>query len=270
MPSSPSKREELGLSREGRKSESAPVAGDGPVVRAFGILERLACSHEAMRLSAIARDVGLQRSTVHRMLGLLTGLGYVEQVAETGYYRATLKLWELGQGLIVEHPVKRVAAAFLLDLHRTTQETAALSILDGEEVLFLDKIIAPRPAPFLTRVGSRVPAILTAGGKAMLSLSPDARSIAKRLVATTGREQGLTLKGVLQELEDVRRQGYAVASYAPGVVAVAAPVMGRDGQGAAAISVSAPVQRLNAKKQAKIVECVLTTSAQIAERVGRL
>jgi DNA-binding IclR family transcriptional regulator len=122
----------------------------------------------------------MQKSTVHRILSSLSQLGYTEQVEPTSCYRATLKLWELGVGIAAEHPVKRAASMFMAALHRATGETVSLTILSGDDVLYLDKILSPRPIRFTTRIGSRVPAPLTAGGKAMLAHAPDARAIARR------------------------------------------------------------------------------------------
>jgi DNA-binding IclR family transcriptional regulator len=246
----------------------AAQATDGAVGRAFSVLECLAFAREPLRLSAVALELGLQKSTVHRILATLAGLGYVDQVKETGCYRATLKLWELGSGMILEHPVRRAAASFLQDLHRSTGETVSLTVLSGDDVLYLDKLLSPRAIRFTTRVGSRVPAALTAGGKALIAHAPDARALIKRVSARLKREREIDVEALLRELAQVRKQGYATSSYSPGVISIAAPVMGRDGQAAAAISVSAPTERVTAKKKSEIIERVLNACANMAERSG--
>ncbi|MGH6956748.1 MAG: IclR family transcriptional regulator [Caulobacteraceae bacterium] len=238
--------------------------------RAFAVLEVLAGSPEPMRLSAVALRLGLQKSTSHRILQTLVGLGYVEQVQETGCYAAGLRLWELGEGIATAHPVKRAAAGFMQDLHRTTGETVSLTILSGDDVLYLDKIISPRPVRFTTRVGSRVPAVLTSGGKAILAYAADGAEIAGRSAGNLGGRRRTTVENVLEELEEVRRNGYATSSFNPGIVSFAAPVMSRDGQAAAALSVSAPTERLSAAKRREVIEAVRSACAHMAERVGRL
>jgi DNA-binding IclR family transcriptional regulator len=243
-------------------------AAEGAVARALGVLELLALSPEAARLSAVALALGLQKSTTHRILSTLTSLGYVEQVAETGCYRATLKLWELGASAINEHPVARVARPFLHELHRATGETVSLTMLAGDEVLYLDKIVSPRAIRFTTRVGSRVPAPLTAGGKVLLAHQRDPRASIKRSAARIERSRPLDVEALVRELEEVRERGYAISSYSPGVISVAAPVMARDGRAAAALSVSAPVERVTAKKKAATIERVLNTCANMSERVS--
>jgi DNA-binding IclR family transcriptional regulator len=243
---------------------------DGASPRAFAVLEVLSLAPTPLKLSAVAAAAGLGKSTTHRILATLIELGYAEAVEASGCYAASLKLWELGERVATGHPVKRAAAGFLSQLHRTTGETVSLTILAGDDVLYLDKIISPRPVRFTTRVGSRVPAVLTAGGKAMLAHAPDAEVIVVRSVARLAGRHRLDPAAVAEELAAVRRDGYAISSASAGVISVAAPVMAREGHAAAALSVSAPAQRVGVRQQAQIIEAVLSTCALMADRVGHL
>ncbi|MCB1692607.1 MAG: IclR family transcriptional regulator [Pseudomonadales bacterium] len=251
-------------------SELVPNTGDGAVPRAFAVLELLALSNEPLRLSAIALRLGMQKSTVHRVLATLVLLGYVEQEEESSCYRASLRLWELGTGLVAQHPVKRAAAGFLQQLHQATHETVSLTVLSGDDVLYLDKIVSPRPIRFTSRVGSRVPAPLTAGGKAMLAYEPGARAIARRTRQRIQDKRRIEIESLMSELDQVREAGFATSSFRPGVESFGAPIMAQDGRAAAAISVSAPTSRLSASKREAIVEQLLATCADLAERVGAL
>ncbi|CAN5781626.1 IclR family transcriptional regulator [soil metagenome] len=245
-------------------------ATEGVVPRTFAVLELLTRSPEPMRLSALALRLGLQKSTVHRILAGLIGLGYAQQNADTGCYSATLKLWELGANVITEHPIKRAASGFLQELQRVTGETVSLMIRAGDDVLYLDKMISPRPIRFTTRIGSRVPAPLTAGGKAILAHAADAQAVLERTAAGLRDRRRLDVAAVAAELEQVRQRGYAMASYQPGVVGFAAPIMTRGTEAAAAISVSAPAERVDEKGRREIIEHLLSTCASMAEQVGRL
>lgn len=243
---------------------------ESAVSRAFSVLELLAGSREPMRLSAIALRLGMQKSTTHRVLSALAQMGYVEQDDMTSCYRVTLRLWEFGASAIAHHPVKRVASAFMQALHRATGETVSLTILSGDDVLYLDKIVSPRPVRFTTRVGSRVPALLTAGGKAMLAHAVQAKAIIRRTAARTMTSRPVDIDVLERELDGVRKRGYATSSFSPGVMSFAAPIMSREGGAAAALSVSAPIERLNPRKRADIIEQVMTACANMAERVGDL
>lgn len=255
---------------ESRMTADDTRAVEGAVSRALVVLELLARAKEPVRLSDIAQGLEMQKSTVHRILGTLIGLGYVEQEESSSCYRATLKLWELGSGLIAEHPVKRAATAFMHRLHQATRETVSLTVLSGDDVLYLDKLISPRPIRFTSRIGSRLPAIVTAGGKAMLAHEPDARAIIRRSQQQIDKALRLNVETLLAELKESQRVGYATSTFRPGVISFAVPIMGQAGRAAAAISVSAPTSRVTAEKREAIVEQLLVTGAEIAERVGTL
>jgi DNA-binding IclR family transcriptional regulator len=212
----------------------------------------------------------MQKSTVHRILTTLGGLGYVQQESQSACYRPTLRLWELGSGLVANHPVKRAAAAFMQQLHQSTRETVSLTIPSGDDVLYLDKLLSPRPIHFTSRVGSRVPSPLTAGGKAILAHEPEAHAVIRRVRARIKDKRRVNPEALIVELDDVRRKGYATSSFSPGIISFGAPIMARDGRAAAAISVSAPESRLTKTKRADIIEQLLGACAQIAERVGHL
>jgi len=233
---------------------------DRAVARSFQLLEALARARGGARLSDLAAETGLQKSTAHRILGTLCALGYAEQDAGSRY-RASLKVWELGAGVVAELPIRRAAAGFLQSLHRTTGETVSLTILSGDDVVYLEKLVAPRPVRFLTRVGSRVPAVLTASGKAMLATRPDAAEVVTR--ANTRRP--LDVPAVMAELEEARRRGYALSGYSPGVISIGAAVAVVGGSAEAGLSVSAPNDRLAGAKRDSTIEVLLEACSRMAE-----
>lgn len=221
-------------------------------------------------MSALASELGLQKSTVHRILQTMAEMGWVTQEEGTGRYRASLKTWELGSAIIGEHPIKRAAAPFLHELGKLTGETVSLTILSGLDVLYLDKIVSPRPMRFTTRAGSRVPAPLTAGGRAMLAFEPDARALVEEVAALEFNSRDFDVEQFMAELEQIRREGFATSSFTPGVISIAGAIMAHDGRAAAALSVSAPAERLGGKKKAEIIEAVKSVCARMAELVGRI
>lgn len=248
-------------------STSTDPALDGAVPKALKVLEYLARSGKPQRLSAIAVALDLQKSTVHRILSSLANSGYVEQLQDTACYVVTLKLWELGTGVLHEHPIKRAAAGFLQELHRATGETVSLTILSGDDVLYLDKLLSPRAIKFSTRVGSRVPAALTAGGQAMLAYLPDAAARVKRTAARIKRVHRFDVDAYLSELQAVRSRGYSVSTALEGVVGIGAALMTQDGQPVAALAISAPRDRLSASKQKLAVERLLNTCTNMSAQV---
>lgn len=243
---------------------------DSAVAKAFGVLEAVTRAKGPSRLSALAADLGLGKSTVHRVLGELTALGYVVQDEATGLYRPTLRTWELGTAVVADLPIKQAASGALLRLHERTGETVSLVVRSGDDALYLDKILSPRPLHFTTRVGSRLPLPLTAGGKALLAVAEDGDDVVKRLAGRSGAGHHVDVDRLLAELEDARRLGFAVATGRPGLVGIAAAIVDRDDQPVAALSVSAPVDRLPDSARPAVIEAVLTTAANLTESIGRV
>jgi DNA-binding IclR family transcriptional regulator len=250
-----------------RASRSIEPVDDGAVAKALKVLEHLARTGRPQRMSAIAVALDLQKSTVHRILSTLVTSGYVEQRQDTACYVASLKLWELGSGVLHEHPIKRAATGFLQELHRATGESVSLTILSGDDVLYLDKLLSPRAIKFSTRVGSRVPAALTAGGQAMLAHLPDAPARVKRTAAALKRPHRIDVDAYLSELQTVRSRGYSIATAIEGVIGMGAPLMSHDGQPVAALSVSAPKERMSVTKQKLIVQRLLNACASMSAQV---
>lgn len=243
---------------------------DTTVAKGLSVLELLARSTAPMRLSSVAEQLGLQKSNAHRLLTTLSTLGYVTQEPETGRYHATLKTWELGASIIAENPAKRAAAPYLQDLHRETSETVNLTVLDGLEVLYIEKLLTTRPLRVSTQVGTRLVAVLTAAGKSILAHEPDQRGFIERSKEAFERVREVDTEALLAELEQVREKGYAVHESQRQILTIASPIMGRGDRAAAALSVTAPTDRFNGKALEAATEAVLTASARIAEMVGRI
>lgn len=243
---------------------------DQAVSRSLAILEALAYAGAPLRMSRLSEQVGLQKSTVHRILQTLIALGYVEQEAETGRYGASLKLWEMGSAIVFEHPVKRAAASYLQALHKEVGETVSLLVPSGGDVLYLERLVSPRPIRFSARPGSRVPALLTAGGRAILAQSPDLRAAAAQAVLDAGDRRTVDVEDVVRELQDAQRRGYAISRDTPGVISMGCAIAGRSGSPAAAISVSAPLERVRDKGEDRIADAMLSTCAALHDTVGLL
>lgn len=243
---------------------------DQSVSRGLLVLERVSRATAPVRMSDLAHDLGLQKSTLHRVLKTLVALGYVEQEPVTDRYRPTLKAWEIGMGVANAHPVRRAAAPFLRELHQATGETVAVTVLAGDDVIYLDKITAPRPMAYSTQVGSRVPAPLAAGGVAILANEPEAAAIVDRVAQRLLNRRDFDAPAFMAELGRVRAGGYALTQPMPGVMGFGGAILSRDGRAAGALSVTAPTARLTEAKQTMIVEAVLHACAGMAETVGEI
>src|SRR5690625_5050298 len=142
------------------------------VDRALTIIELLKNNTHGLGVTELANRLDVAKSTVHRLLTSLRNKGYVQQNAVTEKYELGLKLLELGNIVSESLNVQKVANLYLNQLAKETGETVHLVILDGNEVVYIDKIESSATIIMKSNVGKRAPAYCTGVGKAILSLLP--------------------------------------------------------------------------------------------------
>jgi len=193
-----------------------------------------------LTLAQIVRRTGLPRSSAHRMLERLVHLKWLRR---DGFdYELGLRLVELGTFALRQDRIHRAATPLLRDLHRATGLVVHLAVLDGSDVVYLEKIGDQLRAAVPTRIGGRQPAHCTAVGKALLAYGEC------RDVDLTERKTRFSIgsRGQLAaELARVRAHGVAVEKEESvrGFGCVAAPI-GPVGEAAAAVSVCGPIARM--------------------------
>ena len=117
----------------------AEKSGVQSVERIFQLIEHLAAHPTGVSLQRLAEETGLAKSTVHRLLASLVGLGYVVQDEENGHYRLTLKMFELSSGIVDSMDIMGVAKAHLERLSQRTGEAVHLVIRDGRDIVYIYK-----------------------------------------------------------------------------------------------------------------------------------
>ncbi|OWT56846.1 IclR family transcriptional regulator [Candidimonas nitroreducens] len=242
----------------------------GSLLKGFAILELLAHRDEPLGVTEIARHLGIPKSGIHRVLQVMCGAGWLKQT-EHGLYDCSLKLWELGQRIADRIDLRRIAAALMRDLAQRTQETVHLSVLDNNEVLYLDKLDSSQAIRAYTRVGGRAPAYCVATGRAMLAYA-DAATVA---AATHHMETftALTVKSrraLDKELARVRHQGYAInrGEWRGGVRGLAAPVFDSRGDVVAAIGIAGPGERLTDTTMQSMAPMVVGAARSLSGELG--
>jgi len=154
---------------------------DKTFVKGLRLIEALAASNEPCRVTSLSRDLELTKSNVHRLLMTLAAHGYVRRVDINSSYELTPKSGKWGSGQVTpRHRQGRAGADGALAAE--TDESVHLSVLDGLEVIYVDKIESSHPIASYTRVGGRAPAWCVATGKAMLAHTlQDTTTIARQL-----------------------------------------------------------------------------------------
>lgn len=245
---------------------------DKTLLKGLRVLE--AISHldgEALTLEQTAAEVGLTRSNTHRTLQTLTHAGYVRRDPATGAYRCTLKMFELGARQLANLDARKLAPPFMRELARSTKETVHLSVLDGLDVVYVDKIDSPQPLLAYSTVGGRAPAYAVATGKALLAFqASDYLEHHESAVQKHTEDTHVSLPALRQELADVARIGYAInrGEWRPGIGGVAAPVFNGLDKVVAALGISGPLERLTNQKMAEFAPAVQLAARQLSAHMG--
>jgi IclR family KDG regulon transcriptional repressor len=215
--------------------------------RFFQIIELLE-QKEGLRLQQIADRLNLDKSTVFRFLSSAREYGYVTKDDDTSKYSLGYRFLSIASQISGTLDVRKIAHPHLVELERLTGETIHLTIFDGENVVYIDKVESQRPVRMYSRIGNVAPVHCTAVGKAILAFQEDEQ--VDRILSTEGLRpytpNTITDREELKrELGRVRVSGFAVdrREHESEICCVAAPVW--DGRGAvdAAISISAVSSR---------------------------
>lgn len=220
------------------------AADDSPsaIAKAVRVLRSLALAGDsADGVTHIASLAGLPKSTTHRVLAVLLEEGLVSRSGQL--YRLGPGWFELQSALSSSewHRIVTQAKKPLASLFEKTEATVHFAVLDGEEVLYLEKLTAQGGTRVPTRVGERTPALCTALGKSLVAQADPAtiHSILSRPLPVVSRHSITSPRIILNQLGQARGSGIAYdhEEVAPGVFCVAAPVF-RAGKAIAAVSVT--------------------------------
>jgi len=250
----------------------AEKTGVQSVERIFQLIEQLAAHPTGVSLQKLAGETGLAKSTVHRLLASLVGLGYVVQDETNGKYRLTLKMFELSSGIVNSMDIMGVAKAHLERLAQRTGEAVHLVIRDGQDIVYIYKT-ENGPMRMSSRVGLRSPLYCTGVGKAILATLPPedvaqiwAHSHPQKLTVRTVEE----LPHLQEQLEQVRTNGYAIDDEENelGVRCVAVAIPGPDGRAESAFSISGLTPYMTPERIRRIAAMALDSRTDILADLG--
>jgi IclR family pca regulon transcriptional regulator len=215
--------------------------------RGLAILSAFKSGRPLLGVSELAREVGLSRSTAHRYIATLAGLGYLDQDPQSRKYRLGPRVLDLGFSAINSMDLREVAAPHLQALSDETGHTVNMAVLDGTDIVYIDRCRTSqrgqREIDLNLHIGSRLPAYCTSMGKVLLAaLAPEQQRAALNNVdfAQHGPNTLTACEDLLDELERVERAGLAVNNeeLAYGLRSIAAPVRTQSGDIVAAINLA--------------------------------
>ena len=223
------------------------------MLKAFGLLEKVARAEAPLSLDELTQRCGLPKPTVYRILGLLQRGGLVQREPVAKRYCIGARLSQLALEVMLRSPQRARRHAILQQLVEETGETCNFTMQDGNEVVYLDRVETSSPVRLLMEAGSRVPLHCTASGKLFLSQLPG-HKVAELLGAGPYRrytERTITGAAALtKELRRIRAEGIGtdVGEYLEGSVCLAVPVTDAKGRLCATVAAHGPAPRVTLKK----------------------
>jgi DNA-binding IclR family transcriptional regulator len=224
--------------------------------RVLRVLAAFTAERPELALTELSRRAGLPLTTAHRLVGELAEWGALERGTD-GRYRIGLRLWEVGALAPRGLGLRESAMPFLEDLYEVTKQNVQLAVLDGTEVVYVERISGRGAVNVITRVGGRLPLHATGVGLVLLA-NADPELQEQVLAAPLKRYTAKTMcdpDEVRRALADVRRTGVAVSDGQIELIAlsIAAPVHGPRGDVVAALSVVVPAETSDARAYVPVV-----------------
>lgn len=244
------------------------------VSNAIDILELLGEYEHELSVSEIVHQLSLTKSNVSKLLSNLEYFGYVELNRYTGNYRLGVKIFQISQAYINKLNLIEVSQHSMQQLKDLLNESVYIGILNGKNIVYLDVIETDEPVRVRSRIGNVGPAYATAMGKAHLSALED-----KEIDDLFGNKSFqkftdntiVSIKELKEEIKTVKENGYAIDNeeYEVGVCCVAAPIYDFLGKVIAAISISAPIERVDKSRlDAEIIPALLDSSKKLSVKFG--
>lgn len=228
-----------------RSASSGARPGIQVIARAAGILRALDGKDQGLSLGQLAKELGLPRSTVQRIVGALDAENFVIAASPTARVRLGPALLQIAKSVRFE--IAQFARPYLEELSRETGETVDLALLDGVKAVFVDQVQGTHRLRAVSAVGVSFPLHCTANGKAMLAaLDPETLARLKPRTRLTPGD-GATARTWPQleaELAQIRKTGIAYdrEEHSEGISAIGAAIVGPEGE-LAAVSIPVPAVR---------------------------
>ena len=238
--------------------------------RALKVLRFLSTQVDPVPIEAIMRSCELPRSSAYHLINAMIDEGFVTHIQETKRYGLGVAAFEVGRGYALQAPLQRLARRPIAQLVDQTGQSGHLVILHGSDVLYVLEERAPGRPPLVTDVGVRLPAHLTASGRAILANLPDAQLRAlypdkNAFVDRTGSGPK-TLSSLRKLLVETQNRGYATedGEVTSGLASVAAAVLDHNGHPIAGVAITYPT----GSESNSLPNAVMNTANLLTKRIS--
>jgi len=237
------------------------------VENAFSLLEVLADNGLELGIAELCKKIALPKGTVHRLLGTLKSLGYIEQDPQNRKYYLTVKIFKLGTAVTDKIGLVQIIP-YMKKLSQQFNETTNLAIMDRDEIIYLYSVGSDNTLKLDLRIGSNQPAYCAAVGKVLLaSLSEqELADYLQRIKLKSYTSYTVTSKKYLKkDLKLIRERGYSSVNeeYMVGVSCIAVPLKDQEGKVCAGLSFSVPTVRMDKEKLPQLIDSLIFTAKKI-------
>lgn len=242
------------------------------VRNAARLLKQFSYQQRQLGVSELARQLHLGKSTVHRLVTTLTAERLLEKDPDTEKYRLGLAIYDLSAAVSAHFALHEAVIPAMAQLRNTTGETVQLAVLDGREVVYVERLDSPHTLRLFLEIGRRNWAHCTGTGKVLLASLSDRRLDRVLDGWDLPRRTPYTItdgKLLRKELEEVRSRGWAknLHESEEGVLSVAAGVRDLTGEVVSALSIAGPAQRMEPVMD-QIICALLEAAAAASRRMG--
>lgn len=241
------------------------------VDRALDVLLCFNRQSPELSMTQIADQIGIHKSTVHRLLATLEARRFVQRDPDTGIYRLGIRLLQMAYLTLEQNDLRRLAAPFERLLSERYQENIHLAVLDDTDVVFLNIVESAQRVKLAAAIGQRLPAFATASGKAILAFLPDKVTlrILDRGMPQLTPYTHISSNTLFEDLRTIKEQGFAISEqeYEEEINAVAAPIFDPEGQPIASVAVAGPAYRLTRERMVEIGPVLLAAVQGITTEI---
>ncbi|GIN20423.1 MAG TPA: HTH domain-containing protein [Bacillus bacterium] len=211
------------------------------LVRGLEILKLFNADNPTLSLSEISKSLGVSRTVPYRLLYTLQSMGYLDQDENTKRYSLNPKVLEIGFAYLNSLKLPEIAQPYIEKLRDELGTSCHLSILDGQEVVYIGTAPVRNVSIINVNIGTRLPAQALANGRVLLAYQQEERLMDKLKSLDAGSTATKDITTFQKELEVIRKQGYALTEgdFLPGVHSAAAPIFDYTGSIKAALNVVA-------------------------------
>ena len=234
---------------------------------------RPAGGEEELSATEISRRLQLPVQSVHRLLRSLKQHGLVQKDGTTKKYRLGFAFLEYGFQLWNHLPFRAVSRPFMEQLASKVNESVYLSMRDEDEGVYVDAIDSPQVLKVSEPIGLRLPLYVGASNRVILAFMPERERrqvLAKADWSRVPSLKSLTYEFVEEDLENIRRNGYAVTEgeATEGTIGISAPIFSYDHRVVGGISVAGPTFRFPSHKLSEARFLVMRTARDISGELG--